>query len=399
MKKPIIIPRAQHHLSRSMIDKSALKVLYHLHKSGYDAYLVGGCVRDLLLSKHPKDYDVVTNATPTEVKKLFSNCRLIGRRFRLAHIYFGRHIIEVATFRGPHEENPDSDLARQKDGIIVRDNIYGTIEEDAWRRDFSINALYYNIADFSITDYTGGLDDIEKKRVHIIGDAETRYREDPVRMLRAIRFAAKLDFKIAKETEKPLLKVIDWLEYIAPSRLFDEVIKLFHSGHAQGAYLLLKKYNVMDFLFPATSEALPYDNHHDFLMTAFADTDSRLAEEKHVSVAYLFAFLLWPALSSKIKHQEEEDIQDIQVLIDTCYQVISDQCCVTAIPKRITGAIHEIWRLQYRLEQCRPRTVQRALESSRFRAAFDLLKLRSHFDKKLIEAVNWWELKQEGQPV
>ncbi len=194
-----IVSRDEHSISRANISENALKVLYRLNKAGYEAYLVGGGVRDLLLGREPKDFDVATDASPEEVRKLFRNCRLIGRRFRLAHVHFGREIIEVATFRAAHE--PESDGAVSENGMLLRDNVYGTLEEDAWRRDFTVNALYYNIRDFSVVDYTGGMADLQAGRLRIIGDPHERFREDPVRMLRAVRFAAKLGFRIDPESE------------------------------------------------------------------------------------------------------------------------------------------------------------------------------------------------------
>lgn len=389
---PEIIARAQHTLSRSMVDKYALKVLYRLHDAGYQAYLVGGCVRDLLLKVPPKDFDVATDATPEQVKTVFRNCRLIGRRFRLAHIYFGRHIIEVATFRGNIEEANDKDHLK-KDGIVVRDNVFGSIEQDVWRRDFSINALYYNIADFSIVDYVGGLKDMQKKELHIIGNAEVRYREDPLRMLRAIRFASKLNFTIAKETAKPLTKHGEWLEHIAPSRLLDEVIKLFHSGHASSAYTLLKKYHLFEVLLPATHEELKTNPQtvDTFLRCLFNDTDRRIKEEKTVSSAYLFAVLLWPVVSTLRDSLTGDTHTAAQALIEAGYQVLFDQSSLTTIPKRLSHHIHQVWRLQYRFDKPSKKILLRTLKHTRFRAAIDLFKLRAKASPSLQPQLDWWQ--------
>jgi poly(A) polymerase len=282
---PLIIPRSEHSISRAAISPNALKVLYRLKEAGYQGFLVGGAVRDLLLGITPKDFDVATNALPEEVRRLFRNCRLIGRRFRLAHVHFGNEIIEVATFRAAaaperedtEEADPDSESdgvegaraepiepaatydsehrAFDRTGRILRDNIYGTIEEDVWRRDFAANGLYYSIEDFSIWDFVDGVRDVQARRLKLIGDPETRYREDPVRMLRAVRFAAKLDFSIEPETEAPLAKLAYLLDGVPPARLFDECLKLFLSGFGLKAYRLLQKYGLFAHLFPLSAAA------------------------------------------------------------------------------------------------------------------------------------------------
>ncbi|MFZ1390582.1 MAG: polynucleotide adenylyltransferase PcnB, partial [Dokdonella sp.] len=251
---PRIIPRAEHGISRKNISNGALRVLYRLHEAGYKAFLVGGAVRDLLLGGHPKDFDIATDATPEQTRALFRNCRLIGRRFRLAHVVFGHEIVEVATFRGIGEVG-DSDR-HVVDGRIVRDNVYGTIEEDAIRRDFSVNALYYDIADFSVRDYVGGIADLQQRTMRLIGDAEQRYREDPVRMLRAARLAAKLDFAIAPEAEAPIKVLAPLLADVAPARLFDESLKLFLSGHGLESLRRLHNLGLLGQIFPATAAAL-----------------------------------------------------------------------------------------------------------------------------------------------
>ena len=257
-KEPRIIPRAAHNVTRAEFSKSALKVLYRLNKAGYQAFLVGGCVRDAMLELHPKDFDVATDATPEEVKALFGNCRLIGRRFRLAHVRFGREIIEVATFRAAAIHEHD-DHHSDDEGRILRDNVYGSIDEDVWRRDFTCNALYYNIADFSIWDYTDGFEDIKKKRIVLIGDPEKRMREDPVRMLRAVRFAAKLEFEI----DEPVIRAIDHhshlLTNVPAARLFDEFLKLFQAGNAERTFDLLRDHGLFREMFPATAEELEAD--------------------------------------------------------------------------------------------------------------------------------------------
>src|SRR5690606_33324797 len=256
---PKIIPRAEHPISRANISSNALKVLYRLKNAGYSAFIVGGGVRDLLLGRHPKDFDVVTDALPEEVDRLFRNCRLIGRRFRLAHVRFGRDVVEVATFRATGNGEDDARL-HDETGRILRDNVYGTIDEDVWRRDFTVNALYYNIADFTLWDYTTGLEDIKSRTLRLIGDPETRYREDPVRMLRAVRLAAKLDFTIAPGTAEPIPRLAPLLADVPPARLFDEVLKLFQSGHAVRSFDLLREHGLFGYLFPRTEEIFRGDD-------------------------------------------------------------------------------------------------------------------------------------------
>src|SRR6185503_8962553 len=253
----VIVPRSEHNISRANISPNALKVLYRLKSAGFEAFLVGGGVRDLLLDRHPKDFDVVTNADPDQIQNLFRNCRLIGRRFRLAHVRFGRDIVEVATFRAANVVDPDDDdRAHSDSGRILRDNVYGTIDEDVWRRDFTVNALYYNITDFSIWDYVNGVGDVRARTLRLIGDPEKRYREDPVRMLRAVRFAAKLDFTLAPETEAPIASLGGLLKDVPPARLFDELLKLFQSGHAVQSFELLLRYDLLRYLFRDTQVEL-----------------------------------------------------------------------------------------------------------------------------------------------
>ena len=300
-----VIPRAEHTISRSNISDSALKVLYRLRNASYQAYLVGGGVRDMLLGREPKDFDVATNALPEQVREQFRSCHLIGRRFRLAHVRIGSDIIEVATFRAApppvsssvdaDEESAFVDTGRRsdkdtahstdKDGRIMRDNVYGSLEEDAWRRDFTINALYYNIDDFSLVDYTGGLEDLKAGQIRLIGDPEQRYREDPVRMLRAVRFAAKLGFRIHPDSEAPLFKLGHLLDDISSARLYDETIKLFMSGYAVQTFELLRHYSVFGHLFPYTEADLAHEESH-FPMTlvirALTNTDARIAASKTI---------------------------------------------------------------------------------------------------------------------
>jgi len=387
-----IYTRGEHNISRENINEPALKVLYRLHKAGYQAFLVGGAVRDLMLGLHPKDYDVATDATPEQVKDLFRNCRLIGRRFRLAHIHYGREIIEVATFRGHYDQAEDDSEGSTRDGMIVRDNVFGTLAEDAWRRDFSVNALYYNIADFSVVDYTGGMDDLKRRRLRMIGDANVRCQEDPVRMLRAMRFAAKLDFEFDPELVAAIVDQHHRIEAVPPARLFEEVLKLFLSGKSQRAIHLLIQYKLLDQLFSVTQHHL---FHHpeflDFIDLACRNTDQRIAEEKPVTPAFFFAFMLWGPMSLRAKEFESNDMSPIQALQEAGRAVLSQQAAQISIPKRFRLPIRDIWTGQARLRNRRGRRPFALLQHPRFRAAYDFLLLRADsIEPQLKELGEWW---------
>ena len=393
---PVIVPRAGHPISRANISPSALKVLYRLMDAGYQAFLVGGAVRDLLLGLHPKDFDVATNAHPEEVRRLFRNCRLIGRRFRLAHIQFGRDIVEVATFRACGDENDDGDgpsIERAADGRILSDNVYGTIEDDAWRRDFTINALYYDIANFAVLDYVGGITDLKAGLIRLIGDPAQHYHEDPVRLLRAVRFAAKLGFRLEPATEAPLHRLGHLLEKIPPARLFDEVLKLFLGGCAIQSFELLRHYRLFGWLFPATERCLHHQQHHypkTLLVRALANTDSRLAENKPVHPAFLFAALLWEPLREQMRHLEAEGLDEQEVLQEAAERVVQAQIRHTALPRRYSLPMREIWELQQRLTVTTGKRPLRLLDHPRFRAGYDFLLLRAEADEQAAELADWW---------
>ena len=385
---PNIINRSDHLLSRKEMSEHALKVLYRLKKAKYSSYLVGGGVRDLLLGMHPKDFDVATNATPEQVRKLFGNCRLIGRRFRLAHVHFGREIIEVATFRAAHDNDGGEGVT--KDGMIVRDNVYGTLEDDAWRRDFTVNALYYNIYDFSIVDYTGGLKDIENKTIRMIGDADERLQEDPVRMLRAVRFAAKLNFTIEPILSSSIKKNIHLLDGVPVARLFEEVLKLFLHGHALTSYKLLKEYDLLKHLFAQTAEHL--DEAGDrFITQALINTDLRIQQKKPIAPAFLYATLLWPAVRHQLEKLKQEDLSLLQVYQIAGQEVLEKQLKQILIPKRFGIPMREIWTMQARLASRKGKRPLKLLPVPRFRASYDFLLLREQSgETQLKELCDWW---------
>jgi poly(A) polymerase len=385
---PLIIPRSQHNISRANISKHALKVLYRLKEAGYEAYLVGGGVRDVLLKRHPKDFDVSTNAHPEQVQKLFRNCRLIGRRFRLAHVHFGPHIVEVATFRG-------SPLEHSNEGMILRDNIYGTIEEDAWRRDFTINALYYNIADFTVLDFVGGLQDLKLKTLRMVGDASLRYREDPVRMLRAVRFSAKLGFSIHPETEAPLFESSYLVKQVPSARLFDEYIKLFLSGHAEISFDLLRRYGLFANLFVETASCLQNDHHglvEALIKAALRDTDKRYAEDKPITLPFLLATFLWYSVQNQASELMAHGVSELQAFYEACDEVLNRQQRSSAFSKRVMQQIRDIWSLQSRLTNRLGRRTKEIYINPRFRAAYDFLLLRAKSGEQSAQHfADWWQ--------
>jgi poly(A) polymerase len=520
-----------------------LRVLYRLREGGFQAFLVGGCVRDLLIGMEPKDFDVATDALPEDVKKLFRNCRLIGRRFRLAHVFFGRETIEVATFRaaaapepgeealpdsedvddadaggpetadeleaelaaeldddGDGEEGdddlddtvtllPDADLAadiaddareaherttvmpappppsdyamsraasvvasrtdaapdvnastpaegadrkpntyeprpggadqsgnrrdRRRDrfdeeadtervldthGRILRDNVYGNIDEDVWRRDFTANSLYYNIADFSLWDYVGGAEDIAARRLRLIGDPETRFREDPVRMLRAARFEAKLNFEIDPATAEPISRLRGLLAHVPPARLFDETLKLFLNGHGVRSLEVLRRRGLLDVLLPATAA---YLNKHPgglvekVLIEGLRNTDERAQAGKPVTPTYLFALLLYGPIAREIEASPPQHWHEIHTILEACDRAVREAHKHMSIPRRFSLGLREMFALQPRLEHPRGRRALRVLEHPRFRAAYDLLLLRADHGLASPDMAKWWTRIQE----
>lgn len=430
---PTIIPRSDHPISRSHIAPNALRVLYRLRDAGFTAFLVGGCVRDLLLKIEPKDFDVATDASPEQMKRLFRNSRLVGRRFRLAHVFFGREIIEVATFRAttapsqaeeplseadpedgeapeldaplPDEEEASAEVTddaaeRMFDasGRILRDNLYGTIDEDVWRRDFTCNALYYNIADFSIWDYVEGKRDIDNRTLRLIGDPETRYREDPVRMLRAARFEAKLGFKIDPATAAPLQTLPELLAAVPPARLFDETLKLFLTGHGARSFEVLKRRGLLAALLPTVDAYFvshPGSLVEKLLQQGLENTDERVRADKPVTPTFLFALLLYGPIAGIIEAAPPQRWHELATILDACEQATRQAQQRMAIPRRFSLGVREMFALQPRLEHPRGLRALRVLEHPRFRAAYDLLLLRAQFGLAPAEIARWWTRLQE----
>ncbi len=347
----------------------------------------------------PKDFDVATNAHPDQVKSVFNNCRLIGRRFRLAHVYFGREIIEVATFRAPHHQEGES--LQHEDGRVLRDNVYGTEFDDAWRRDFTVNALYYDAADGSVRDHVGAMADIESRTLRIIGEANERYKEDPVRMLRAIRFSAKLDFSIEDKTAGPINQLAYLLKDVSSSRLFDEVLKLFHNAAAKNSYGLLRDYGLLAYLFPLTSAY--FDDNKDssaerLLLASLANTDSRIQQGKSVTPAFLLAAMLWGPMQKELqaKSYNVPKHQAIHIATD---KVMATQLQYTSIPKRFSIMMREIWQLQSRFETRWGKRPARLMQHPKFRAAYDFLVLRAAAGEIEKELADWWTEYQECDEV
>lgn len=397
-----VIPRARHTISRKVISQAALRVMYRLKESGHAAYLVGGGVRDILLDRDPKDFDVVTDAHPEVVRNIFRNSRIIGRRFRLVHVYFDGDIVEVSTFRA----NLTDQTRVQVDdgtGMIFRDNTYGTIEEDAWRRDFTVNALYYNIADFSVVDYMQGMQDLKNRLLRVIGDPAQRYHEDPVRLLRALRLAAKLNFRLEAKTESALQKLPHLLKHVPPARLFDEFLKLFFEGYAEKTFSMLRRYHYWDVIFPQTASALKNIKTQKLIQLALKATDDRLRDDQGVNHGFLLAVFLWPVLQERMQFSKNKSNKKDRFYFQVhriMHEVMKKQLETLMIPKRLQYVMQAIWILQFQLERRRQSRINSTLQHRYFRAAYDFLMLRveaGDADKNIME---WWKSRQESiQPV
>lgn len=377
-----------------------MTVLKNLRKQGFDSYLVGGCVRDLLLGFEPKDFDVVTNASPEQIRQVFRNARIIGRRFRLVHVRFGREIIEVATYRGsPEEQGGDGSQHRLSgEGRLLADNIYGTIDEDAMRRDLPVNALYYDPVADTVIDYHHGLEDIRSGILRTIGDPAQRFREDPVRMLRVVRFAAKLGFNIDRQCSDVIDDNAGLLVSVPPARLFEEVLKLFHSGAALATYEKLRQHGLFQSLFPATDEVLRSEDHafpRTFLPLALSNTDQRIQQGKPVIPSFLYAVLLWEPYRQQYEQFIQQGIGEYESIHMAATAAIEDQLASVSIPRRFTAQMREIWQMQYFFDRRRSRQVYRLLENRKFRAGYDFLLLRASVGQVDDEIAEWWTRLQE----
>lgn len=373
-----------HGITADRLDADALDVVRRLVGAGYEAYLVGGCVRDALLGHKPKDFDVATNAHPDDVRRIFSRSRLVGRRFRIAHVRYGRNIIEVTTFRSARTQ----DVVLDDTGLILQDNAYGTIEEDAFRRDFTVNALYYDPLANEVIDYVGGMQDITGKQLKLIGDPEGRLIEDPVRLLRAIRFQAKLNFVLDEKIQVLVSDIAKRLEAIPPARLFEEYQKLFLAGCAVAAWNHLKSSPVGRAMFPHTDPANP------LIDLAMANTDRRVHEGKPVTPAFLLAVMLWDEYCSaadELAQQQKPALAAEQAAFNT----LARQQAVLAIPRRFSQFVRDVWYLQNKLTDLRVQSVARVFGHQRFRAAYDFLLLRAEAGEPLADNAQWWTSYQE----
>ncbi len=384
-----------HGIKDHQISPGCLRTIARLQEAGYTSYLVGGAVRDLLLDRIPKDFDVATSATPDQVRRVFRRCRLIGRRFRLAHVYDGAETIEVATFRGSGDSDIHSEHEHlMENGRIVRDNVFGSEHEDAVRRDFTANALFYDPGKHLLIDHVGGYADLKERRLSLIGDAETRYREDPVRMLRAIRFASSRSLRLAEETRQPIRELAQLLAQVPPARLFDEVCKLMLSGHAYKATRKLAKYSLFKQLFPDVSVTLTADGSlqaSPMLVQALRNTDQRVRDELPVTPGFLFAVLLWEPLQQRMAELTQTGMNAMEAMTQASDELLFVQSRSVALPRRFGAMCREIWMMQHRFRHRKGKRAVRLLEEIRFRAAFDFLKLRAVEDPRMVEPAEWWE--------
>ena len=388
-------------LSAKLLDKHAVSITERLVNAGFEAYLVGGCVRDLLLGLHPKDFDVSTNAEPEQIQALFKNCRLIGRRFRLAHIHFGRNVIEVATFRGPHVKHNKDTSHAHKDGRLLRDNVYGSLEEDAWRRDFTVNALYLDPQKQIVIDYVGGIEDHQNKLLRLMGDPETRYKEDPVRLLRAVRFKAKLNFSVEDNTEAPMRAMAPLLKDIPAARLYDESLKLFLNKNASLVFAGLHEYGLFDALFPQTGLCLKNaqsDNALKLIQQAMANTESRLKNDQGIAPYFLFSTLLWEPVRKLTEQNRDSFNSDSQALHAAANEVLAHQVNCIALPRRLTTPMREVWTLQPRFHKRIGMRCLKFIQHPRFRAAYDFMLLRAQYGELDPQIADWWTKIQTLNP-
>jgi poly(A) polymerase len=388
------VPRERHGLSRDAITPAAAKVCGALREAGFSAYVVGGAVRDLLLGIVPKDFDIATDARPEQIKPLFRRALIIGRRFRLVHVLMGPETVEVSTFRAADTETAEKD----EHGRVLRDNVFGTIEEDARRRDFTVNALYFDPANEELVDFHGGLADLKKRTLRVIGEPEIRYREDPVRMLRAVRLAAKLGLTLDPATRAPIRGMAPLMERVPPARLFDEMLKLLLSGHASACLRQLRDVGLHKGLLPLLDVILEQPLGERFVTLALAQTDERVLAERPVSPAFLFAALLWHEVLAASKARQARGERPIMALEHAMDEVMDTQCAKLAITRKLTATMREVWSMQPRFEQRSGTRAFRLLEAPRFRMAYDFLALRAASGEVPADIEEWWRAFQGADP-
>src|SRR4051812_13499980 len=386
------VPRERHGLSRDAITPAAAKVCAVLRDAGYQGYVVGGAVRDLLLGIVPKDFDIATDARPEQVKPLFRRALIIGRRFRLVHVMLGPETVEVSTFRSADPDTSEKD----EHGRVLRDNVFGSQEDDARRRDFSVNALYFDPATEEVVDFHGGLADLKKRVMRVIGDPATRYREDPIRMLRAVRLAAKLGLTIDAATREPIAELAPLLERVPPARLFDEMLKLLLSGHASACLRQLREVGLHKGVLPLLDVILEQPLGERFVTLALAQTDERVQTDRPVSPAFLFAALLWHEVLAAWKAHEKRGERSIPALESAMDEILDVQCEKLAITRKLTATMREVWAMQPRFEQRSGQRAYRLLESPRFRMSYDFLALRAASGEVPAELEAWWRAFQSA---
>jgi poly(A) polymerase len=388
------VPRGQHDLTRDAISLATAKVCAALREAGFSGYVVGGAVRDLLLGITPKDFDVATDARPEQVKPLFRRAIIIGRRFRLVHVMLGPETIEVSTFRAADPETAEKD----EHGRVLRDNVFGTQEGDARRRDFTVNALYFDPETEELVDFHGGLADLKKRVLRVIGDPETRYREDPIRMLRAVRLAAKLGLTLDPATREPIREMAPLIERVPPARLFDEMLKLLLSGHASACLRQLREVGLHKGVLPLLDVILEQPLGERFVTLALAQTDERVLAERPVSPAFLFAALLWHEVLAAWKARQARGERTVPALEAAMDDVLDTQCAKLAITRKLTATMREVWAMQPRFEQRSGQRAYRLFEAPRFRMAYDFLALRAASGEVPAELEAWWRAFQSADP-
>jgi len=391
-RRPETLSLREHGIQREQVSPGARRVCETLQQAGFKAYVVGGAVRDLIAGIPPKDFDVATNATPEQVRALFRRARIIGRRFQIVHVLQGAETVEVSTFRAIHDESTIKD----KHGRVLRDNVWGTIAEDAARRDFTINALYYDPQTETVLDYHKGVQDLQRRTLRMIGDARARYREDPVRMLRAVRMAAKLDLRLHPAVQAPIQEMAELIGNVPAARLFDEMLKILTSGHAVACVRRLREEGLHHGLLPLLDVILEQPLGEKFVMLALADTDRRVRDGKPLSPGFLFATLLWHEVLANWEKRKAGGELPLPALHEAMNEVLDVQGEKLAITRRITGDIKEIWLLQPRFEKRSGRAPLRLLEQPRYRAAFDFLRLRAESGEVSSELYDWWREFQEA---
>ena len=391
-----VLNAQEHSLNSKKISKNACEVVRVLQKNNFEAYVVGGCVRDLLLDLNPKDFDIATNATPQQVKRLFRRSRIVGRRFQIVHVQFGRELIEVTTFRSNNTDK-NGKVQKAESGLLTRDNMFGSMQDDASRRDLSINALYYDTEKNTLHDFCDGLEDLAKRKIRIIGNPATRYSEDPVRLLRVARFAAKLGFQIESKTFKPIIKMADSLRHVSAPRMFDETLKLFMGGYGLAVFHQLFECRLFAHLVPQTNRLI--DQGHPtakkMVEQALINTDLRIRSNKRVTPAFIYAALLWPSVQKTAAEFEKQGHPATSAINQAANEVISNQIPITAIPKRFTMAMREIWSMQLTLMKRGGNRANRSMENPRFRAAYDFILLREQTGESLDGLGDWWTKYQD----